>query len=324
MQKREFERDSPIVTEQRAIWLGLSSSIIRPVRLMASQIWTSTPIASALTPRLMRRNSDGRPCNSGTSSETLHISRAAFHARLAKRLAALGYDIERKGRNWDIGGVSAETKAKFSRRTQVIEEAAEEDGVLRPEDKEKLATKTREVKQSNLSMDELREIWLSRLDDGERRMISKLGQNQVSSPKPEVTDQAVADARKHCFERNSVVPTRKLATEALQRGLGQVDVTSTLQEIEHSDLIEREWRGRRMVTSPDVVAEEESIITFARKDKGKFEPLNDHWTIQRDWLNREQRYAVQHILGSRDRVTMLKGRRWNRQDKFDDRSLRRN
>jgi ATP-dependent exoDNAse (exonuclease V) alpha subunit len=62
-----------------------------------------------------------------------------------------------------------------------------------------------------------------------------------------------------------------------------------------------------MATTPQVLAEEQALFDFARERKGMSEPLNDDWTIQRDWLNGEQRAAVRHLLTCPDGVIILRG-----------------
>lgn len=51
---------------------------------------------------------------------------AAFHVRLANKLADLGYGIERQGKAWEVSGISRKVIERFSRRTEQIEETAPE------------------------------------------------------------------------------------------------------------------------------------------------------------------------------------------------------
>ena len=55
---------------------------------------------------------------------------AAFHSRLAARMHALGYRIERDGKFWNVAGISRDLIEKFSRRTEQIEQEAEERGLI--------------------------------------------------------------------------------------------------------------------------------------------------------------------------------------------------
>ena len=58
--------------------------------------------------------------------------------RLANRLQALGYAIDRKRDDFEIAGVSPATIRRFSRRTDKIEELAREKGIEDPEAKARL------------------------------------------------------------------------------------------------------------------------------------------------------------------------------------------
>ena len=56
--------------------------------------------------------------------------RAAFYARLASKLEALGYAIDRRGGNeWEIAGVPQSAIDKFSKRTAQIEAEADAKGI---------------------------------------------------------------------------------------------------------------------------------------------------------------------------------------------------
>ena len=71
---------------------------------------------------------------------------ALFHSRLAKCLADLGYGIERKGRFWEVAGLSRELLDRFSRRTRLIQQRAKRLGITDPERLSELGATTREKK----------------------------------------------------------------------------------------------------------------------------------------------------------------------------------
>jgi hypothetical protein len=53
---------------------------------------------------------------------------------------------------------------------------------------------------------------------------------------------------------------------------------------------------------------EAGLFAFARKGRGRFRPLGDPARpFLRDWLNAGQRAAIRHVLGSRDRVSIIRG-----------------
>ena len=235
---------------------------------------------------------------------------AAFHARLAARIKALGYDVERHGRDWDIAGINRKTIDKFSRRTLQIEALAEELGIEDAKEKDGLGAKSRTKKSYGKSLEELIDKWRKRMDQSEADALRQITGNAIGRGpvKPKSREaEAVAYAKLHCFERDSVVPKRKLLTEALRHGLGDVSVEEVLRETERQRIINRTMNGREWATSLEMLIEESDMLNWAREGKKSVAPLNDHWTVSRDWLNDDQKKAVQHILKSKDRCILVQG-----------------
>ncbi len=235
---------------------------------------------------------------------------AAFHARLARRLVDLGYGIDRQGKNWEIAGIPESVIRKFSRRDAQIEAEAKKRGITDPAEKAKLAAKTREHKNKNLTWPELQQHWLNQLTDGEGNAID--GVHSGLAPKggrsPVSVSAAVSYGILHSFERNSVVSEKQLLGEALRYGVGDVLPEGVREELQHRPLIVRELEGRRLATTPQMLNDESRLIAFARDGRGRYRTLGDpERPIKRDWLNAEQKAAVKHVLGSRDRVTIIRG-----------------
>src|ERR1035438_3211454 len=91
-------------------------------------------------------------------------TQAAFHSRLAERLANLGYGIERDGNSFKLAGIERETTEKFSRRTAIIEAEAKRLGITDADAKDRLGRRTREKKNEHeASIAELRKEWRGRL-----------------------------------------------------------------------------------------------------------------------------------------------------------------
>jgi len=236
---------------------------------------------------------------------------AVFHSELAGRLAQFGLPIERTAKGWELAGVTSEMIDKFSRRTRQIEEKAQAKGIDDPDAKAELGAKTRERKQKNLSMTELRERWLDRLTPEEQEVLAALERRigGSSAPKDEsASARAVLYAKEHAFARSSVVPERQILAAALKQAVGQANVEQVLQQAAASDLIVGERQGRRMATTHDVLAEETKIVDYGRRGRGTCRPYSvGQHRFHRDWLNTEQKDAVRHILQSHDRVILLRG-----------------
>jgi conjugative relaxase-like TrwC/TraI family protein len=234
---------------------------------------------------------------------------AAFRVRLANNLQDIGFGIERKRDDFEISGVAPDVLKRFSRRTALIEKLAEERGITDPDRKAELGAETREHKGKALSLDKLRTEWNARLTYHERRELAEVHRRELPYARPESGEgQAVTHALEHSFVREAVLLERKLLTEALKRGIGEVTVEDVAREMRDRPLIRSEVEGRKMATTKEMVAMETRLVDFARQGRGKCRPLGDpDRPCSREWFNEEQKAAVRHVLGSRDRVMIIRG-----------------
>lgn len=236
---------------------------------------------------------------------------AVFHSRLARRLEGLGFSIERTRKSWELAGVPRTAIKTFSRRTALIEEKARERGIVDPADKGDLGAKTRGRKRKDLTLDELRQEWRSRLGREERDAIEGIPGQATAGFEPEngwAASQAVVLALEHCFERSSVLPERRVLTEALKRSYGQATPEAVRRAFAEYDLLGAEQGSERLVTTTAVLDEERQMVAFAREGRGACSPFGETpHVFARDWLKAGQRKAVDHLLGSRDRVTLIRG-----------------
>ena len=234
---------------------------------------------------------------------------AGFRVRLAGELQDLGFGIDRKRDDFEITGVPASAIKRFSRRTELIEKVAAELGIVDPKTKDVIGAATRERKNKEMSWDELRKAWDSQLTDKERDAITDTHQRKIPYVRPVHGEgQAVDHAIEHCFTREAVVPERKLLTEALKRGIGSVTVEGVKRELFKRPLIRGEVAGTAMATTQDMRKAEARLIAAASEGRGQCRPLAEpDRPIIRDWLKADQKAAVRHVLGSRDRVTVVRG-----------------
>jgi len=234
---------------------------------------------------------------------------ATFRVRLANKLQALRFGIERKRDDFEIAGIPATAISKFARRTDQIEKIAVERGITDPKQKAELAAETREKKNVTMTWEELRQEWNSRLTDSEREALARTYRRELPPGLPGRAEKEAVDfALAHCFVRDAVVSERSLLTEALKHGIGSVTVEEVKRELAERSLVRGEKEGRAVATTPEVLAEEQRVVAFARKGRGRYRPLGEaDRPLSRDWLNASQRAAVRHVLGSRDRVTLIRG-----------------
>jgi len=236
---------------------------------------------------------------------------ALFHSRLGQRLAELGLPIERTIKGWELASIEKALIRKFSRRTTQIEEKARELGIENPQAKSELGAKTREGKLKQLTFPELQSAWRDRMSDEERSVLKSLAEKIGGRPEPTdggAAQRSVDYAIGHEFERKSVVAERMLLARALRHAVGTATIEQVRRQLGRAPLISASRAGRRMVTTRNVLAEEQRIIDYARKGRGVCRPFVgklDHF--ERDWLNADQQNAVKHIVESRDRVILLRG-----------------
>ena len=262
---------------------------------------------------------------------------AAFHARFAQYLREAGYKIEPHGRFFEIAGVPATAKDKFSNRTKIIQAEARRRGYTTAAEKDGLAALTREKKAKDLTKSELHALWWARLTPEEKTALEGLKTRLTRSPEPVLTPEAplarskeflgrsgaalevlrvapqndreaVAFALEHIFERASVVSEKDLLAEALQWGFGRATVEGVKAAVKAFPLIRVERAGRTLLTTAEVLAEEQRIVSRCLQGKGKLRALDPAWRIQDESLNPQQREAVLHVLRSRDFITGISGK----------------
>lgn len=248
---------------------------------------------------------------------------AKFEARLAQRLQHdLSYNIEKSqytqsGKvktGWEIAGVERKTIEKFSRRTEQVEEFAKENGITDAFEKSKLGKRTREKKDKGTAVDHLRTEWKSRLTPEERQAFANLKNNNRSEETAREGDQArqsLKYALDHHLYRQSTVERHQVVGTALEHAitLAPDEIEKTLDSMQ---VIQRsrdvEGAQRQFVTTREVLNAERNMIQFARDGRGTRKAIgkSDH-QFSRDWLNDQQRSAVNHVLTSRDTVTAVAG-----------------
>lgn len=232
---------------------------------------------------------------------------AAFHSRFAEKLAALGYGIERDGNSFRLVGIDRATTEEFSRRTQIIDAEAKRLGLTDPKALRELGRRTREAKSANqMSMVELRREWNKRISDGERKAVT--GARAGKETRALSADQAVDYAVSHSFERESAVTQKNLLKTALIQSYGKASVAEVKSAATREEILQKDWKGQRYVTTRDVLREERDMVNFVRSGKATRDKLGGSGAVDLGPdLSAEQRDAALVILNSRDRVTALKG-----------------
>jgi conjugative relaxase-like TrwC/TraI family protein len=236
---------------------------------------------------------------------------ALFNSQFAHRLDELGLPIERTAEGWELQGIDRPLIEKFSRRSKQIDEWAMEKGITDPDLKAELGAKTREHKQKHQEFDDLRKTWDERMTEDERRTLDRLAARiggDAAPVDPAAGARALEHAQQHVFAKKSVVPERQLLAEALWHSVGRAAPEQIQTQYDKSDLMRGERFGRRMVTSREVLDEEQTIIKYAREGRGTCKPFARNVTqFQDSELTEEQQAAVKGIVESRDALVSLRG-----------------
>lgn len=239
-----------------------------------------------------------------------------FNMRFASKVADLGYQVEtlweddakggRKYKGWDIKGIPESVIKKFSRRSLEIEQLAGTLGIDDPVARDKLGATSRLHKRDDLTLGELREYWNRRISGDEAEEIAEtIGRaTQGANPPPERNvAKGVAYALQHHFEKQSVVDVRDIAVTAMERSMGGALPEEIEPEARKQGLLVKDGEA----TTREVLAEESRVIACAREGRGRCRPIARDYRIHRDWLDKDQKRAVRHILTSSDKYMLIRG-----------------
>jgi conjugative relaxase-like TrwC/TraI family protein len=110
---------------------------------------------------------------------------AMMHRRFGERLGQLGYPVDWKEAGFEIAGIDRATIDRFSRRTNLIDRVAIEQGITDAHAKDQLGAKTRERKRKDLTMPQLREQWMRRLTERDKAALTVVTARRRFTGKPD-------------------------------------------------------------------------------------------------------------------------------------------
>jgi len=242
-----------------------------------------------------------------------------YYHELSRDLRRFGYDLVNHPRgDFEIRGISKELCERFSKRHHEIDEKTQELLASRADlatanindVRETVAHKERSRKIKGIGDDELRAHWRKQLSPAEVRAISAAKDNRPSTNAASGTDDAIAAvvwAEDHLFDRRSVVPEYELWRHALEhvRG-GKVSLADIQNATRQQDYV-RNSSSPCGVTTRAVLHREWDIVSMAREGIRQHRPFAVGHRLGNTHLNQDQRKAVEHILSSRDFVTLFRG-----------------
>jgi conjugative relaxase-like TrwC/TraI family protein len=235
-----------------------------------------------------------------------------YYHELARALCAFGYTIENSARgDFRVAEISPDLTQRFSKRHYQINEQTQRFLAEHPEKssgnindvREHLAHRLRSRKMDDLPPDQLRGLWQSQLTPEDH---SSLRVPSAPAEQKAVTEEtAVSWAEEHLFERRSVVREHELWRHALEFARGStLTLTNLKVETASRDYL-REPNGE--LTRKDVLAREWRIVQMAKQGTGRCEPMASASSGSTQQLAHDQQHAYEHILASRDFVTLFRG-----------------
>lgn len=233
--------------------------------------------------------------------------REVCYNKLAARMLAAGYELETvRGIGFNVKGVQADLRQRFSKRRGLILKQAAQVGASSQDALQSIAADSRAAKSQATAAD-LRAGWLREAGDGLqalRKVVARA--NGTQAPRVAVTPaEAVASAEAHVFERRSVVTDRLLLREALLAGRGDVTVDELQRAIaareRSGDLI----RAGEEIASRDNLEAEREFTGWANTQLGTCDRMGRVPAKVR--LDKDQAKAVAGVLGSSSRIVILQG-----------------
>jgi conjugative relaxase-like TrwC/TraI family protein len=242
-----------------------------------------------------------------------------YYHELARELRQFGYAIENQRRgDFEIKGVSPALIEKFSKRHQEIDQKTRE---LLERDPEKaigniaairdyIAHKERARKIRDIGLPELQAGWDRQLTVEEKALLGRLASERTATvaSSEALAVQAVTWAEEHLFERRSVVQEHELWRHALEHVRGQNVGLADIQALTRRRGYLRDEQHPGRVTTLEMLRREWEIVCLARGGVGRFAPFCPGHSIRNAELDVEQRQAVERLLGSRNLVTLFRGK----------------
>jgi conjugative relaxase-like TrwC/TraI family protein len=248
-----------------------------------------------------------------------------YQNELARKVRALGYSIQEtrddKGQviGFEIEGVSEELCRRFAKRRVDIEREIarfRQTSGREPTTAEigHITRETRSAKLSEISTPAVRDQQRAQLTSEEMRQLHALRERALDFTRG--VEEGGREMRSlqasvdHLFERRSVARKHEILAEALNQGLGTVEVDKLKKA-----LLERRAGVVALTSEDSLLAEfaterglelERWSVVFVNATKDRHAPLNADF-LPSEMLSAEQRAAVRAILSTGDQVFSFRG-----------------
>ncbi|MDI1336602.1 MAG: MobF family relaxase [Lacunisphaera sp.] len=236
-----------------------------------------------------------------------------YRNALAREVHQLGYVIERRDRGFELAGISSDLLERFSKRAQERDAAikvreAELGRELTHDEIAVLVRENRAEKQYELTPEEVRQRQLAQVNDSELGQLQALKSGAPGSAPHEIVNlnDAIGHAAEHLFERRTVVSEQEFTAAVLREAYGAYSLTEVKAAIAAD---RRLLRAQGQVSTQAALDLERSLIAQLNAGVGYHDGGMGYVTYaESGHLRGEQRQAVERVLDSNDRVTVLRGR----------------
>jgi conjugative relaxase-like TrwC/TraI family protein len=243
--------------------------------------------------------------------------RNVYYHEMVRSLQRFGYGVKSNPRgDFEIAGVSKELIDRFSKRHREIDEKTRELLEREPDKanqnikviRANIAHKERARKIKDVGIVKLQSLWNKQLSWREWYQLHRLDKHRSPEIPEKITaGQAVSWAEQHLFERRSVVHEHELWRHALEHLRGQDVSLAEIQGVTGKRDYIRDEQFQGQITTRDVLQRELNIVRLAQYQMNQYQPLAFNYRKINHSLDYEQGKAVEHILSSRNFVTLFRG-----------------
>ncbi len=233
--------------------------------------------------------------------------REVCYNRLAQLMREGGYTLDaQSGIGFAIRGFPEGLRGEFSERRAMILATAQARGVSGQDELQSITGETRAAKTHATAAD-LRAKWEARAGDELAVIRSVIDATRSGSPViPAMTpDECLTAVEEHVFERKSVVASRDLLREALVYSRGALPLSALRQRLRQRIEAGKLRESGDDVASTRALQAENEFIAWAEAGRTACPTLGS--TQPAPNLSREQREAVNGLLASTSRISILAG-----------------
>ena len=259
--------------------------------------------------------------NSRAIKERAAYFESQFEARMGRKMYELGYDIQRRGKFWEISDISPKIVADYSQRQKEIKELAAKLNITSAKAMGELGARSRSSKSLGRGVD-LKAHLQERSSTNYSRFEWLAGRARHNTVEPgagplavktrlELVQEAIDYALERALERRSTAYVYEVLTDANIYGGAARCLPEEIQEALYSrtDIFfgDPDKTRRVSVTTLEVARQEHELRKLVESGRNQYQPLIIRPRVDRK-LSAEQMATVTHVYSSTDMVMGIRGR----------------